>query len=182
MAPAPRRLRPPANSSGSCSPGGRLLALRMRGGQRVPSLPSKSMLLAVRRRLGLPWLSAVDGCRPLPGHFYLLKFHSKSAPVPSRFLPPGSTVPRLCTGRRKPNALPLRPWVLPRTLEAAVSQHHWVPLRAAPLRPHLSLHTPVPRLKGPGASPAAGEGGILGGSVRPPSKRGQVFLPSPCWG
>lgn len=56
MAPAARRPQPPANSSGSCSPGGRLLALRMRGGQRVTSLPNKSMLLAVQRRLDLLWL------------------------------------------------------------------------------------------------------------------------------
>lgn len=112
-----------------------------------------------------------DGGRPLPGHFYLLKFHSKSAPVPLRFLPPArEDCPRLCTGRRKPNPLPFCPRGLPRTLEGAVSQHHWVPLRAASLRPHLlSLLTPVPGVKGPRASPAAGEAGILGGSVQPPS-------------
>ena len=67
MAPAAHRLRPPSNCSGSCSPGGRLLALRMRGGQRVPSLPNKSVLLAVQRRLhllGLPgWKSRTDADR-----------------------------------------------------------------------------------------------------------------------
>ena len=73
-------------------------------------------------------------------------------------------------GEEKAESLPFCPRVLPRTLEGAVSQHHWVPLRAASLRPHLlSLLTPVPGVKGPGATPAAGEAGILGGSVQPPS-------------
>ena len=181
MAPAAGRLRPPSKSSGNCSPGGRLLALRMRGGQR-PLAPKQ---VNAPRGTVQTRPAAVTCCGRMPIAARPLLSAKIALPqrVGSLAVPPArEDCPEALHGEEKaecppPPSMGAATYSGGRRLAAPLGTAARGPSPAPPLPTHS-----LPRLKGPGASPAAGEGGILGGSVRPPSKRGQVFLPSPCWG
>lgn len=93
MAPAARRLRPEAGSSGSCSPVGR---------SPLCACAAASAHPLVLKRVAAPgsgletWPAVGTGGQqderwPLPDCFHLLRFHLTNAPVPSWFLPPALT-------------------------------------------------------------------------------------------